>query len=779
MSPEDYEQIRIAFVESSAMSPADRAAFLNDLRDNSPTICREVESLLRHDTSQTFVAVDKSQPTKPVNAGDATVAVSRSSSRTSRRRRLITRPLESRPTRRMLLLACLMATFFAGAVWLQGLTQQSIDTLVGDMLDGVAEAQSSLLKTWFAGAGFKARSWAATDEVRQVVETIIAESDPQTMTPEELAASSLHADLEVALAAVIQRTLGDDYEVLEDLRYAVWNRERELLVDWSRNPKFFGQPDSDSGATALAKVFRGGTSTYIPNTGVYTNDYEFVRPPELAFTVPVYNSNGRIIAAMLIGGMFQEHFEEAMQTSDFGESAESYAINQSGLFVSGSRFTDQLKTIGLISEKNPTAALTLHVTDPQRDLRGTVTSTQDPDWPATFAASELSEKRSGRGMEPYRDYRGVSVVGAWRWIDEYSIGVISEIDAEEAFTAIDTIRGANHAITLLLGLGLAGAVFSAIIAWRNQAKKSQLPRIGAYTLFEKIGEGGMGEVYRATHDLLARPAAVKILKKEVSISPDMSARFEREVRLASSLESPHTIEIYDFGRTEDTDGGTSQFYCAMALLRGMTLRQLTRIGGPLPPSRVAYLMIQVCRSLGEAHDKGLVHRDIKPANIMVCDRGGVPDHVVVLDFGLAKELATNRKSDSNVTKTSMLLGTPEFIAPERIRHPNVIDPRSDLYALGVVMNLLLTGESVFETTSELETLEKTLYAEPRPPSSLQPSTGISLAFDELVLSCLRKDVAERPKTATHLLDLLHELVFDTPWTERDARKWWDENESSI
>lgn len=772
MTPDDFAKIRDAFVKASALSVKERQTFLDTLRGQSPEICAEVESLLQHDKSQTLVEVDRSQPTTAVGAGAPTVAVVPSKGPTLSRF-LVTRQLHSKRGQLFLILLAATALMFVGALWLNSTTQRAMDKVVGDSLEGVIETKRDLVEIWFEGAEFYARSWAASDQVQNIVLQMVDESSGKT--PEELAASPLHDDLEREIKELVRPTrLNEDDE--DDIRFAVWNRERTLVADWSRDPKYYGASDSDAGAQALARVFRGENSTYIPSVHVYTEGYEFIRRPEIAITVPVYRDDGTIGAALLLGGMFQENFEEALRRGYFGESGETYAVNVSGSLVSDVRFRGDLDRIGFVPAADGTAALKLRIANPGRDLvdEGVRGESQSDQWPLTVSAASVTEKKSGKLLEPYQDYRGVPVVGAWQWLDDRNLGLITEIDADEAFAAVSMVSAVNRVALSLLGLAILGTIGAGVAEWRKFKSEGNEKRIGAYTLMEKIGEGGMGEVYRAEHELLARPAAVKILKKEISASPEMAARFEREVRLASKLESPHTIEIYDYGRISETDDTSSRFYCAMALLQGITLRQLVRHAGALPPQRVAYLMIQVCRSLGEAHTKGLVHRDIKPANIMVGERGGVPDHIVVLDFGLAKEQQGLRKSDSDVTQTSMLLGTPEFIAPERIRHPNLVDPRSDLYSLGVVMYLLLTGQSVFETTSELDTLEKTLYADPPAPSSRIPNAGISLAFDEIVLSCLKKDPSERPRTATHLLDQLDILQFDTPWTERDARKWWDD-----
>ena len=364
MSPDDYSRIREAFVKASALSKKEQAAFLKSLRDESPEVCTEVESLLQFDTRQTLVEVDKSQPTTAVGASAPTVAVAPSKGPTLRQL-FVTRHLKTR--RGMMLATLLLATavMFFGAMWLQQLTRRSVDKLVGDSLQGVNATKRDLVETWFEGAQFHARSWAASDQVRKVVLRIVDEAEG--MSAEELAMSPMQDELETAIKELVRPTLLNEHDE-DDIRFAVWNRERTLVADWSRNPNFFGQSDSDTGARALSRVFRGENSIYIPSTTAYTEGYEFIRRPEIALTVPVYRDDGEIGAALLVGGMFQENFEATLRRGYYGESAESYAVNRDGTLVSDVRFRSQLDRIGLVDRELESASLAIRISDPGRDL---------------------------------------------------------------------------------------------------------------------------------------------------------------------------------------------------------------------------------------------------------------------------------------------------------------------------------------------------------------------------------------------------------------------------
>jgi serine/threonine-protein kinase len=308
---------------------------------------------------------------------------------------------------------------------------------------------------------------------------------------------------------------------------------------------------------------------------------------------------------------------------------------------------------------------------------------------------------------------------------------------------------------------IATVVSSVIYGLRLKVQEAR--QLGQYTLENRLGGGGMGEVFRARHALLRRPTAVKMIRPGAAHAAAL-ARFEREVQLTSILTHPNTISVYDYGHTAD---GT--FYYAMEYVDGIDLDELARAHGPQAPARVVHILRQVCGSLAEAHGIGLIHRDIKPANVMLCERGGVPDVAKVLDFGLAREAVP--AGDAALTRDDLVVGTPLFISPEALRAPEAVDARSDLYAVGGVAYYLLTGTPVFAGRTAVEVCSQHLQTPPEPPSA-RLGRPLPAALEEAVLRCLEKDPARRPQSAHELGLALAAGTDSGEWTEAQAREWW-------
>jgi serine/threonine-protein kinase len=316
-------------------------------------------------------------------------------------------------------------------------------------------------------------------------------------------------------------------------------------------------------------------------------------------------------------------------------------------------------------------------------------------------------------------------------------------------------------------LGVAVVISSVVTRLGRQVAKER--EMGSYRLGELLGRGGMGAVYKAFHRMLARPAAIKLIHPEVLAAQDRNsvglavARFRREAEAAAQLRSPHTVELYDFGETED---GT--LYFVMELLEGMDLETLVRREGPLPQERVIHILRQVCESLEEAHASGLIHRDIKPANIHVGRVGLRHDFVKVLDFGLVKSVLPS-SDDSMATAAGLTPGTPAYMAPE-LAMGEKCDGRADLYALGCVAYFLLTGQLVFDAGSGLQMIAKHIQETPVAPSQ-RTELEVSPELDRVVLSCLAKSPDDRPESAAELDRLLGEIEIE-PWSEEAATRWW-------
>jgi serine/threonine-protein kinase len=328
-------------------------------------------------------------------------------------------------------------------------------------------------------------------------------------------------------------------------------------------------------------------------------------------------------------------------------------------------------------------------------------------------------------------------------------------------------------IPLYLSALLAIVPATVIRGLGRQVRKAR--EMGSYILEEKLGVGGMGEVYRASHRLLARPAAVKVITPSVLHSGRGDSeriiveRFRREAEAAATLRSPHTIELYDFGVADD---GT--FYYVMELLQGLDFEKLVMRFGPVPPERAIHFLQQACDSLGEAHSRGLVHRDLKPSNLFACRMGLSVDYVKVLDFGLVKSDPSLGAKQARLTAADVISGTPAFMAPEMINDGDAVGPSADVYALGCVAYWLLTGKFVFEAPNATAMLLRHLQSPAPAPSASSPHE-IPPALDELILECLAKEPAARPANAVELGRRLGGCAAASAWSEETAQAWWAEH----
>ncbi len=312
------------------------------------------------------------------------------------------------------------------------------------------------------------------------------------------------------------------------------------------------------------------------------------------------------------------------------------------------------------------------------------------------------------------------------------------------------------------GFGVTLLVALVFALWRGrrviQHATHALDQLGQYEILEEIGRGGMGVVYRARHATLRRATAVKLLSRP---SERLQQRFEREALATSRLRHPNTVAVYDYGRTPD-----GSLYYAMELIAGISLSALVRRDGPLPPGRVVHLLKQIAGSLGEAHAAGLVHRDVKPGNVMLQNKGGEPDFVTVLDFGLVRDLS----GKATLTGRAAPVGTPEYMAPEQIRD-DVVTPATDLYALGAVAYFLLTGTPPFHAATAVEVCMGHLNHEPESPSA-RLGEPLPAGLERLVLSLLAKDPHERPRSAREVASLLEQLEGVPAWSRAQAEAWW-------
>lgn len=323
-----------------------------------------------------------------------------------------------------------------------------------------------------------------------------------------------------------------------------------------------------------------------------------------------------------------------------------------------------------------------------------------------------------------------------------------------------------------IAVSACAAIFGTYVINGLRVEAFKARELGQYRLIEKIGSGGMGEVWRASHRMLARPAAIKLIRPDMLDSQDRAfanlvlQRFEREAQATASLRSPHSIVLYDFGITDE---GT--FYYVMELLDGLDLYKLVRVHGPVSASRTIAILTQVCEALAEAHDCGLVHRDIKPANIFVCRMGREVDFVKVLDFGLVKDQKPDSYGSSQLTQVGTITGTPAFMSPEQgLAKP--LDGRSDIYSVGCVGYWLLTGQLVFDDPNPTAMLADHIKTAPTAPST-RIDGEIPWDLENVILRCLEKDPNDRPESAEALIQELSACRDSDGWRKEEASVWWN------
>ena len=315
---------------------------------------------------------------------------------------------------------------------------------------------------------------------------------------------------------------------------------------------------------------------------------------------------------------------------------------------------------------------------------------------------------------------------------------------------------------------LMGFVTSSVIYGLNE-RIAKAREFGSYRLVERLGTGGMAEVWRADHRMLARPAAVKLIRPSVlsNYGENESSRlvrlFEREVQTTAALRSAHTIQVYDFGVARD---GT--FYYVMELLDGFDLQTLVERFGLQPPERVIYILRQVCHSLHEAHARQFVHRDMKPGNIYVCRYGADLDFAKVLDFGLVLD---RRPTAEELDERRGQVGTPAIMAPEQVRFDAPVDQRTDIYAMGCVAYWLLAGVRVFEAETRHDMLVMHAHQRPTPPSR-RSGVAVPEALEQIVMDCLLKNPDKRPQSAAELSERLAAVGLEAEWTSARMEAWW-------
>ncbi|MGB7328460.1 MAG: serine/threonine protein kinase [Rubripirellula sp.] len=552
---------------------------------------------------------------------------------------------------------------------------------------------------------------------------------------------------------------------VEDVKFVVWNDSFRTLASGSEDRADIGQPVHPSGAANLARVMSGETVIYGPERP--SADVPGFDPtaehPVMAMIVPISDNDGRIIASLMVRGIgiyeaFNAVFSDVV---DVGQ-LDAFAVNRDGVMLNASVRAIGLATQGLLDVGPSEVAANLRISDPGYLLsRTNHDAFQRQFRPVTVAVAGAVGVRPEIRTEPYSTYYGGSVVGAWRWLSKWNIGVIVEQEADQAFAPVRVVRFAF----LLLGslLSLTAFLAATKIARTSTAEHAANHPLSRYDIQEQLGSGGMGVVFKAVHKQLGRDAALKVLRGDRHSSED-GLRFDREARLAASLSNPHSVQIYDYGRSEEGEA-----YCVMEFLRGLTLNEVIARSGYQDIGRMLTVLRQVCDALAEAHSMNLLHRDIKPQNIMLSLDPSVGDWAVVFDYGLAKPL----EPDAGVYQTSETIwaGTPMYMAPERFRQPGVMDPRSDIYSVGCVAYYLLCGRPPF-IESDPESLFALILSEHPIGIAIHRGEEVPQEISEMVFRCMSKRPEDRFGTIGELCQVIDQLRMKYPWSIDEAKVWW-------
>jgi hypothetical protein len=738
------------FLRALEVPLAGRPAFLDQACQDDRELRHDVDSLLKHHRTDTIVEASPPGRNKPFVEGvwslttqlTSKVAEVASSFLSGHRRRAAA-----------WILAAIV--LIAIAYFTKDEVRRSSEAQVQDQLRVVLNADVLAVETWIEAWKREANTWAGNPSVRILAERMVKKANGDSKRAKELGDSPEMKEFLALLAPFLQGP----------------GKPEAVLIDREGLRMGTGWRSTERGGAFAIPVLAGETRFAAPSRSDSWSPDGPKDPRIASFVVaPLRDSGGNIFGGLALIKFGGYGLDDLLSVTRMGRTGETYAISPEGLMLSESRFDDRLKKIGLVpNEPDAHSTLTVEIRDPGGDLTaGYKPSVELEARPLTLMArlamasrGKPAAQQTGLILEPYRDYRGVQVIGAWKWLPEHDFGIITEVDAEEAFASLRYVNRAFYALFGTLGLFVGLTLLASVSLARARQKE---PRLGQYLLAHQIGQGGTSKVFLAQHALLKRPTAVKVLAPSEELSQEAIQRFEREVQAVCQLTHPNTIEIYDFGRAAN---GT--FYYAMEYLPGLNLGELVALDGPIPAGRLIRIMRQACASLREAHAMGLVHRDIKPHNIILCERGGEYDFVKLLDFGLVWNVADS--DDMRITRPHRIIGTPLYMAPERFSSPLEADPRSDIYSLGAVAYHLLSGRTVFRGLNDLQLLGQVMHATPDRLADVVPSP-LPEALERLVMDCIARDISQRPQSVAAILEILDSIQDVAPWTQEMAKAWW-------
>lgn len=778
VTPEQYARAKELFIDLVNKSMRDREVRLTQLSSTDPEVVQEVRGLLARHFSRTIM-----MPTGKISK---TTVQSRSFSTMGLKRighNLVggVLPLAS---------ALGAAVFLVAVGWfLQAEMIRRSKIEFATVLASMAEQKSQLVLQWAQGHELRVRDWGRQRELQILVKSLNEQVQDPSLREAERAKILLSAAEQTKVKCVFDNLISLPIDLETDnksptlasedrtkLKYAIWNHDSVLIADWQfTNPKAgLGGLTTSVGSTILKRVFDGSrTSVELPRptASAISENYPMETEEQyVMFIVPVYSPDDKeiVIGAMMIRSpVFLDELDDKLSKSVLRES-NTYLLDDRGAIATKARDLQKILELPSFASLRKVRGVSIaEARDPGGNLlAGFMPTEQYTGWAWTKPGKSISQPSNGVDVNGYRDYRGREVVGAWQWIESLNRLLVLEIPKEEAFKNhlfIERTFRFLYGVPILISLVIAALSLRRAFRGIELANKS----LGSYVLREKIGEGGLGIVYRAEHKLLGRSAAIKLIKEPMVNSATLK-RFEREVRMASKLSHPNTVSIYDFGMSRE-----GLLFCAMELVEGVNLAHFLSYDPTISIDRCLWILRQTCGAIEEAHEIGLIHRDIKPQNIMVCRKGQLMDLVKVVDFGLAKTMADNVARD--VTATRVLIGTPGFIAPERLETPWIADPRIDIFAFGVLGVYLLTGKvPILGVTHDslISLLNLGRFANLCGDAKFNE-------FIRLLARCIAPDSNDRPNSMSEVEAELSRLASRFPWSEDLSEKWWKENEADL
>jgi tRNA A-37 threonylcarbamoyl transferase component Bud32 len=770
VNPELYARAKELFIDLVNKSTASREAYLTELERSDKELAQEVRSLLDKHFSRTIMMPTSKDSKTTTQHRLSTLGIQRLS------QRLVGGILP-------LAVALSAALFLIAVAWyLQSALERQTKADYDAVLTSMAEQKSNLLLQWIRGNELRIQDWGRQTELQELVLALDNKIQNPSLSEGGRRETLANCDEQAKVKCVLEKLTNQPVRLQSEtkdatqqanerlkIKYAIWNRSSILLADWQyANEKTgLGGLATPVGASILSRVFdRKATTVELPRPTAdsITKDYPLETDGQyVMFFVPVFapDDANHVIGAMMIrSSVFLTELQTLINTP-VHSPANCYLLDDRGAIATEAKDVPELLALPyFVDNRKVHGSLVLESRDPGGNLLAGFKPTGNVnEWSWTKPGKTVTQPSNGSDVQGYRDYRGREVVGAWFWIESMRRLLVLEIPKEQAFKTQKLI---DRTFRVIYGIPIIIALTIGLLSLRRAFSTMELTNksLGAYKLEEKIGEGGLGIVYRGEHKLLGRQAAIKLIKEPLANS-STQRRFEREVRMAAKLDHPNTVSIYDFGISKQ-----GLMYCAMELVDGVNLAHFLAFEPELPLDRCLWILRQISGAMEEAHSVGLIHRDIKPQNIMICKKGQLADLVKVVDFGLAKTMVESIGRE--FTATRVLVGTPGFIAPERLETPWIADPRIDIFAFGVLGAFLLTNRvPILGVTADsmLQTLA---------PGRLGPHVHdphfVSLV--QLLATCIAPDPLDRPSSMHDVCESLETIASHFPWNEDAAEKWW-------